>query len=132
MKRPQPRKRSKKDRAVAPPPAGVNLQDVAARVRYTGSPYHKDAPSFAGALPQPRPDATICPAELATRQAEIQEWLQRAIRHGQCGADWRQGLPHHVWHREEAILYEACLTNPRTGEYHGYPLEPDALVRGLM
>ena len=131
MKKPTQRNRSKKDRAVALAPVGTNLEIVAAKVRYTGSPYHKDVQSFAGLVPQPRPDASICPRELAMNQDAIQKWLKKAIKDGQFGADWRQELPHHVWHREGGVIYEASLTNSATGEYHGYPLEADAIVRGL-
>ena len=131
MKPPKQRHRSTKDRAISPPPPEVLLSEVATSVQYTGSPYHKRIPSFAGP-PSFRPDASICPNKLATRQDDIEQWLKRAVEAGHCGGDWKQGFPHHVWHREGEILYEGCLTNPGNGEYHGYPLEPDAVVRGLQ
>lgn len=120
-----------KGRVIAPPPAGVMLGEIAERVHYTGSPYHKDTPSFAGPVPTPRPDASICPRALAGARDQINRWLQTAVRNGQFAADWRQNFPHIVWHREGDVIYEACLTNSGTGEYHGYPLEPDHTVRGL-
>ena len=43
MKRPPPRKRSKKDRGVAPPPAGVDSQRLNPRTLH-GNPYHKTRP----------------------------------------------------------------------------------------
>lgn len=131
MKRPERKRPSKKDRAVSPPPANVDLSQVAAKARYTGSVYHKDSPSFAGSAPRPRPVASICPRELSQQQAQVQAWLKAAILAGNFGYDWRQEFPHHVWHRVGTVVYEACLTNSGNGEYHGYPLEPDDIVEGL-
>jgi hypothetical protein len=116
---------------VGHPPVGVNLTDVALQVRYIGSVYHKDVPSFAGQVPRPRPDASICPRHLAWRQADILVWLQNAIRLGHCGTLWEGGFPRYVWHREGAVTYEARLINSRNGEYKGFPLEADENVRGL-
>lgn len=131
MKPPKQRQRSTKDRVVVPTPDGIILDEIAKVVRYTGSVYHKTTASFTGQIPRPRPDATICPDELAGRQADIQKWLRNAILNGHFGADWRQGFPHHVWHREGDTIFEASITNTGLGEYHGYPLESDAEVRGL-
>lgn len=131
MKQPNSRRSAPKNRAIAAAPSEVNLAIVAERAHYTGSPYHKDVPSFAGPIPAPRPDASICPRELSGRREQIDAWLKAAILNGQFAADWRNGLPHIVWHREADVVYEACLTNSATGEYHGYPLEAGDRVRGL-
>lgn len=104
---------------------------MAARVRYVGAVYHKDMPSFAGTVPPRRPHASICPRELAGQQRQIQTWLQGAIRRGQFGAQWEGGFPRYVWHREGNVTYEARLVNRQTGEYKGFPLEPDEEVQGL-
>ena len=112
-------------------PSTVNLPAVAARVTYVGSPYHKDAPSFAGRVPRPRPDASICPRHLASRRADIQKWLADSILLGYCGALWEGSFPRYVWHREGHVVYEARLIDSARGEYKGYPLEADEKVRGL-
>jgi hypothetical protein len=131
MRAPNRKRVNPKHLAVATPPAGANLDAIGARARYVGSVYHKDAPSFAGQVPRPRPDASICPRHLARRQPDIQIWLRDAIRLGHCGALWEGDFPRYVWHREGPVTYEARLMSSNAGEYKGYPLEADESVRGL-
>ncbi|MBM4032907.1 MAG: hypothetical protein FJ291_14120 [Planctomycetes bacterium] len=104
---------------------------MAGRVRYVGSVYHKDMPSFAGTVPPRRPHASICPRELARQRDTIQEWLRRAIRQGHFSALWEGGFARYVWHREGNVTFEARLVNRQTGEYKGFPLERDEEVHGL-
>lgn len=115
---------------MAPPPPGVDLRAVALRATYTGSPFQKNTPSFAGRIGRPRPDANICPRDLAWRREDVEAWLRAGIARGACGA-FRGDFPQHVWHREGDVVYEAFLTNQGNGEYHGYPLEEYETVRGL-
>ena len=129
-RRPTFRRDNPKARVVQPPPDGTRLDEVAANCRYVGSPYHKDIPSFAGTTRAPRPDASICPREFANALDQIQTWLRDAIVDGRCGG-WERGFPRYVWHREADIIYEAREGSPGSGEYHGYPLEPWQIVRGL-
>lgn len=101
-------------------PEDVDLDVVAARVRYVGSPEHKDSITAAG-MPRPRPDASICPRPandvvLATR------WLQSAVRSGSTGDRWEGGFPRYVWHRQGDTVFEARLINRGDGSYKGYPL----------
>lgn len=131
MHAPKRRRVNPKHLVVGTPPQGVNLSAVANQVRYVGSVYHKDILSFAGQVPRPRPDASICPRHLAWRQADVLIWLQGAIRQGHCGSLWEGSFPRYVWHREGGVTYEARLMNSRSGEYKGYPLEADETVRGL-
>jgi hypothetical protein len=107
-------------RVVAPPPDGKNLEAVARKASYVGSPEHKDTPSFAG-QPRPRADAAICNRNLAERQTQVTKWLKRAIRNGHC-AHWEGDFPRYVWHREAGTVYEARLVNQGNGQYKGYPL----------
>lgn len=127
-RRPRFRRDNPKARVVQPPPEGVDLEAVARSCRYVGSPYHKDVPSFAGNTVAPRPDASLCPRELADARERVEGWLRDAIRAGQCGG-WKDGFPRYVWHREGNVCYEARLGAPGSGEYHGYPLEPWQRVR---
>jgi hypothetical protein len=129
MKRPRQRP-NRTYRRVAAPPAEVDLEAVAREVRYTGSPYHKDVPSFAGMPVRRKPPASICPRELARQQETVAGWLREGIRLGNVGT-WAGRFPERVWHREGDVVYEAVLTRPLTGEYHGYPLEPNETVEGL-
>lgn len=124
------RPRIGKARSVEPPPAGVDLRHLAGLCRYVGSPYHKDIPWFGGAPTAPRPHASICPRELARKQALVEGWLRDAIRAGQVGG-WDHGFPRYVWYRDEGTVYEARQGSPSSGAYHGYPLEEREYPRGL-
>ncbi len=131
MARPTRRRNNPKHRFVAPPPDGVDLVALVTRVRYVGSIQHKDTPSFAGRSIRPRPDSSLCPRELANDQPRIQGWLEDALRAGMVGATWDGEFPRYVWRLQGETIFEARLTNSVTGEYKGYPLEPDETVEGL-
>lgn len=128
-----PRRRRPRRRVVIPPPPDTDLEILASRVRYVGSPEHKDAPSFAG-WPRPRADATLCDPTLAQHQAQLTEWLREAIRQGHLGAPWEGDFPRYAWYRHHETVYEARLVNRGNGEYKGYPLTraewPDGLTQG--
>ena len=120
MRSPRRRRPRRRERSV---PADADLDALAARARYVGSPEHKDVISSAGA-PRPRGDASICPrpyndAQLATG------WLRSAIRAGSTGGPWEGGFPRYVWHREKDTVFEARLINRGDGSYKGYPLYDD-------
>ena len=109
---------------------GIDLQAVAARVRYVGSPEHKETPSFAG-WPRPRHgDASICEPSFADRQADITEWLREAIRGGQTG-EWVGAFPKYVWYRHGDSVYIGRLVNSGNGEYKGYELERHEWPQGI-
>ena len=130
MRKPRHQRPNAKHRRVQAPPPDVDVQHVARSSGYVGSVYHKDTPSFAGAVPKPRPDASLCPRNLAWRQELIQTWLRAGIRNGHTGA-WRKGYPQYVWYRTGSTVYEARQGSPGSGQYHGYPLQPEEVVRGL-
>ena len=130
MKKPRYQRDNPKARRVQRPPPGVDLVRVADSCRYVGSPDHKAAPSFAGTVRGRRPDASFCPGELADSRDRVEHWLREAMRAGRVGA-WDGGFPRYVWHREGDTVFEARQGSPGSGEYHGYPLEPEQVVRGL-
>ncbi len=130
MKRPERQRNKPHCRRVADPPPNLDREALANRATYGGSAKHKDIPSFAGAVPRPRVDASICPRELTRDRNRVERWLREAIRRGNVGS-WDGAFPAPVWHREDNITYEAHLTRPIFGLYHGYPLEPDEPVEGL-
>lgn len=88
------------------PPDGIDLRQVAASCRYVGSPYHKDAPGFAGRPHGRRPGASLCPRHLVNRHDLVEGWLRDAVRSGRVGA-WDHGYPRYVWHREGDVVFEA-------------------------
>ena len=116
-----PRRRRPRKREIDLPSAAVDLDRLADRVCYVGSPEHKDASSFAGA-PRLRADASCCPRGITADPARINEWLQQAIRAGAVGAPWEGGFPRYVWYKYGKIVFEGRLVNRETGEYKGYPL----------
>ena len=130
MRKPRHQRSNAKHRKVQAAPPGIDVRRVARSSRYVGSPYHKGTRSFAGAVPDPRPDASLCPRDLARRPGLIQAWLRAGIRNGHTGA-WQKGYPKYVWYRHNGTVYEARQGSPGSGEYHGYPLQPGEMVRGL-
>jgi hypothetical protein len=124
-----PKRRRPQVRTIGPPPRGIDLSEVAERARYTGSPEHKDAPSFAG-QPRPRADASICDRDLTQHEAET--WLREAILRGAISTKWDGDFPRYVWFKAGAVAYEGRLINSGTGEYKGWPLAetewPSALL----
>ena len=104
-------------------PPGVDLDRLAERVRYVGSPEHKDYPSFAGP-PGLRSDATPCPHEIKDPEV-ICEWLRAAIRCGATGEPWEGDFPRYVWYKLGNVVYVGRLVNRGLGTYKGYELEED-------
>ena len=129
VRQPPQRRGNPKVRKVEAPPSDLDLQQVARSCRYVGSPYHKDIVSFAG-QPELRPDASICPPELAHNHDRVEAWLRQAVEAGHARG-WRNGYPRYAWYRDGDIIYEAREGSSGSGEYHGYPLEPEQGVRGL-
>jgi hypothetical protein len=125
-----PRRRRPLNRAIAPPPDGVNINEVAALAKYVGSPEHKDTPSFAG-QPRPRADAALCDRTLAAKQSTVTKWLRGAMRRGAVGGHWEGRFPRYVWYRRDGVVYEGRLVNKEAGWYKGFPLAPDEWPQGM-
>lgn len=115
-----PKRRRALRRARAAPPAGVDLEVVAARVRYVGSAEHKTYPSFAGP-PHPRADASKCDPNIADTSV-VTTWLQAAIRRGSIGSLWEGDFPRYAWTTVDGVHYEDRLVNRVQGTYKGYPI----------
>lgn len=112
-------------------PSGVDLNGLANRVVYVGSPEHKDIPSFAG-QPRLRADASCCPREIVELgQKVVCGWLRSAIRRGATGAPWEGGFPRYVWYKEGDTVFEGRLVNREIGSYKGYPIDKDEWPRGI-
>lgn len=124
-----PKRHRPRLRAIAAP-STADLPTVARSCSYVGSPEHKRSQSFAG-QPRPRADASICDIRLADKQSEVQRWLQESVRAGLVSEMLENGFPRYVWRREGATVFEARLVNSGSGEYKGYPLNPDEWPEGV-
>lgn len=101
-----------------------NLEDMAERVIYRGSPLHKKSPGDFRLIPacDPRPDKTLCDYDGGIGS------IRTAIDLLKCGlkrgfVDKREqpaGWPKFVWAVFRNTAFEAAWTGP--GVYHGYPL----------
>ena len=109
--------------------SGTDLDALADRVMYVGSPEHKDIPSFVG-QPRLRGDASRCPREIADRDL-VNEWLRSSIRRGATGAPWEGEFPRYVWYKFGATMFEGRLVNREAGTYKGYPLNEDEWPNGI-
>ena len=110
-------------------PAQNILNDLAQKVHYTGSPYHKRSPADFGLTPpaQPRPDKTLCDEAGILTVEEAEHWLKEGVRRGMISPIAQDGFPKHIWAvTDKGIALEANYNNEGPGHYHGYPLfEPD-------
>lgn len=125
-----PKRRRPPLRRIVPVPESTDLEEVASRVSYVGSPEHKDAPSFAG-HPKPRSDATICDRRFIGLQDQLTAWIQESIRAGLVGGPWEGGFPRYVWCVRDGAVYEARLVNRGNGEYKGYQLQESECPSGI-
>ena len=123
-----PRRRRPRKRTIDVPP-NTDLEGLAGRVEYEGSPEHKDIPSFAG-RPRLRADASCCPREITDREV-VSGWLRSAIRRGAMGAPWEGEFPRYVWYKRDNTVFEARLVNRGNGSYKGYPLDKDEWPNGI-
>ncbi|MFH1437604.1 MAG: hypothetical protein ABIJ56_17995 [Pseudomonadota bacterium] len=119
-----PGRRRRRVKRIVEPPEGADLDALADRVRYVGSPEHKNAPSFTGA-PRPRADATICDEKFISMQQQLTLWLQESVRRGIVGGPWEGDFPRYAWCRIDEDLYEARLVNKGNGDYKGYKIYSD-------
>lgn len=129
-KRTSHRRNRPRVREVSPPPPGVDLEAVAEKCRYVGSPYHRTIRIKGKTPPQNRPGKTPCPKDLQKNQDLVEEWLRDAIRRGNFG-EFDQGFPRVVWHEEDGRLFEARSSGRGSCEYHGYPLAPHDTIKGM-
>lgn len=116
---------NRKRRIVSPRPAQDILNNLAGKVRYTGSPYHKRNPGDFGLTPpaQPRPDKTLCDEAGIFKVAEAQRMLKEGVRRGMISNISEDEFPKHIWAvTNEGMVLEANYNNEGPGNYHGYPL----------
>ncbi len=115
-------------RAIYVPP-DTDLDRLADRATYVGSPEHKDVPGFAG-QPRLRADASCCPREIADLEL-VNGWLRSAIRRGATGAPWEGEFPRYVWYKEGDTVFEGRLVNREAGSCKGYLLGENEWPNGI-
>jgi hypothetical protein len=110
-------------------PDGIDLESIALRARYVGSPEHMSYTSFAGAPRLRIADATKCDPRF-TDPRQLTAWLGESIRSGRFGAPWEGDFPKYVWFVDDGVCYEARLVNRENG-YKGYALAPEERPEGM-
>ncbi|QEH36314.1 hypothetical protein OJF2_48750 [Aquisphaera giovannonii] len=102
-------------------PDGVGTPaEVAARISYVGSAQHKTYDSPAGP-PAFKADKAKCDRYRREDWPLLRGALRDAILAGSLG-EFRGQFPSRAWAWINDVLHEARLTNPATGEYHGFPI----------
>ena len=106
-------------------PPGFDPSAVAQRASYRPDGKHKHYPAPNGEWDYRfRAEGTTCPKIEPTRWPSLQEALQAAIHDGVVLYDELRGeFPARAWVYLDDRLCEARLSNPETGEYHGFPLD---------
>ncbi len=115
--------RKKRKRIGSWPDGESDPGTLAERVRYIGSPEHKDHPSDAGPG-HLRSHAYCCPAALTEDAAQNTQRLREGIRRQCVSATFESGFPKYVWVWMGKELFEARHINGPLGTYKGYRLEP--------
>ena len=101
------------------------LADLATKVSYTGSPYHKRNPGDFGLTPpsHPLPDKTLCDSVGIFSKAIATRLLRTGVEAGMVSEQTRGGFPQNIWVVDKnGYPLEAELENRIQGTYHGYPL----------
>ena len=111
--------------------AGLNLEDLARRVQYTGNPLHKRNPGDFGLNPsaQGRQGKSLCDRTgIVTRKTALR-YLRQGIRAGAVCERMIDGWPRHVWAvTSDGVLLEAVHDGAGRDSYHGYPVKLDGLL----
>lgn len=102
-------------------PADIGPSNILAQlVTFTGNPQHKTYPTPAGP-PALKADKAKCWRFPEENWPDLLDALRRAIR-AECIGYFRGRFPSRAWVWINDVLHEARLTNPETGDYHGFPL----------
>jgi hypothetical protein len=127
MKKPEHHR--KRPRELHPSISEIDLNSLAERVTYEGSPKHKRSPKYFS-NPEFRSSGSICPPVITHDLPKIMEWLRIGIQKGAISS-LRGEYPQNIWYLDGEILFEAVLTNKENGQYHGFPLEPFEWPEGI-
>ena len=113
----------------------AELDSLASRVKYVGSPLHKRNPGDYGLHPPAavRPQKTLCDDALVVTRKEAQTLLEAGVRKGllryrsESDPSRLDEFPQVIWAVKalsdgSRIVLEARHNNSPSGHYHGYPL----------
>jgi hypothetical protein len=99
-------------------------QSIAERASYRGNGKHKRySASDQSWTPNLRPGVSECPHIIQSDWPRIEQLLRDAIRRSCVQLEENREFPTRAWAFINDQLYEARITNPSTGEYHGFPLD---------
>lgn len=109
-------------------PSQEHLQGLQQKIRYVGSPKHKELPHLFGLEPfrGVRGDTTLCDRDAGFDSAAMQAIpaiINRGLAAGLVGTnDMIWGVADDGW------IFEARPTNRSQAEYHGYPVRPSEAI----
>jgi hypothetical protein len=110
-------------------------QQLAARLTYVGSGYHKRFPAVYGfgSSAGPRPAKSVCDGIRVIPKDEAEQLLRDGVLLGMVSEQLEQGFPTYVWSVDSTgEAYEAKTHPNDRGKYHGYRLEEDDPMRELV
>jgi hypothetical protein len=98
--------------------------EIADRVSYRGIGKHKRYPAPNGEwIPVHRPGTAECRQFPPEHWGRLVETLREAIRRSCIQLQIGREYPVRAWAYINGTLHEARISNPGSGEYHGFPLE---------
>lgn len=117
----------------------LERQALSAKVLYVPYAKHKKHPDAYGLKPYTGDDEdpTFCDAHAGFKPADmprIPAILQRGIAAGLFGKSLKKGDPGIFWSVDDnGWIFEAQITNPGYGVYHGYPILPvEAIAQKVL
>ena len=108
------------------------LEELAERATYVGSPEHKLG-RWWGGLPQGRQlpggrvgrrrkqHTTPCPLYRRSDQVRATKWVRNAIRAGQCRFYESDLFPKRIWYEADGEIWIGLRVTDGLGEYKGWP-----------
>jgi hypothetical protein len=107
---------------------------LARAVRYAGSGHHKRSPADYGLeRTNPRPHKSLCDGVKMITFKEAKHLMEKGILYGMFSDFFIEEHPKFIWSvSSDGEVYEAKTDAVTPGVYHGYPLEEEDDMRGLV
>jgi len=120
---------------IDPDPDVDQLRQLAENVRYAPHPKHKSYPieGQTRSVGKGSSPATLCPTEFKEKSnKELAKWVAIALRKGAVSSTKKKDYPSPIWYMDEdGNVYQAWITNPGNGTYHGHPIPEDQWPKGI-